>query len=91
VVSANGLRTATLNSRLSRGVETTTLTCGQREFIPLPLGVTIEDRRSLVGMIALPVEGAITLTPPLWRLLEAVAQVFYESGDVACSHSSPDV
>jgi hypothetical protein len=49
-------RTATLNSRLSRGVETATLTCGRREFIPLPLGVTIEDRCSLIGMIALPVE-----------------------------------
>jgi tetratricopeptide (TPR) repeat protein len=84
-------RTTTLHSRLGGGSETMTLNCGRREFIPLPLGVLIEDRRALIGMVALPVERATMLTAPPWRLLEAVARAFYEAGDVACSDWDGDV
>jgi tetratricopeptide (TPR) repeat protein len=63
----------------STGLETTTLMCGRLEFVPMPLLVTIDGSRELVGIVAIPYGGTGSLKLPHGHLINAISASLYLS------------
>lgn len=60
-------------------IETTTLICDQQEFVPVPLILTLDGAREVVGVVAIPVEDVNALRIPQSRLVSAITASLYSS------------
>jgi hypothetical protein len=67
------------------GFETATLVCGHLEFVPMPLLVTIDGHRELVGIVAIPYAGTGQLNLPHGQLINAISASLYLSNPTAHS------
>jgi tetratricopeptide (TPR) repeat protein len=70
--------TVTISPQPPREAETTTLICGQQEFVPMPLLVNIDGSRELFGIVAIPL-GSSALKLPQSRLINAITTSLYLS------------